>query len=216
MPSLRIDNLSGDTFTVFIDGEEFSVLEDEKLTVENVDRGTHTLIIHRTRIPQNITDNSEVLKENGSEFYQLDGAFEIDISSGKCVAAVKKDVSAHNKIGLNAVFSGYKIEMSGGKLISTDAAFANTEMRKRFSKNQLKEAFIPVGIGALIFLVIAIYALYGIIGGTPVKISDRVMTLPWTLGAAAVSLGCFAYIIIVLLKSKRIENKYRQKKARSR
>lgn len=209
MPSLRIDNLSGDTITAFLDGEYYSVEEDEKLTVENVEKGMHTLIIHRTRIPQSTTENPEPLKGEESECYQLDGIFEINVSSGKCVVTVKKNISAYYKIGLTAVFSGYRIEISGGELINTDENFANTEIRKRFSKNQLKEAFMPVGIGALIFLIIAVYSMHGIISGAPVKISDRLMTLPWALGAVAVTLGCFAYIIIVLVKSKRIEKKYR-------
>lgn len=209
MPSLRIDNMSGDTVTVFIDGERCCVCEDEKFTVENIEKGTHALTIHRTRIPQDRTDSSQPLKEEKTECYQLDGIFEINVSSGKCVVAVKQKITAHNKTGLNAIFSGYDVELSGGSLVKSNEKFANSETSKRFSSNQLKEAFIPVGIGALIFLVITVYALYGLISGAPVKISDRTMTLPWTAGSTAVTLGCFVYIIYVMIKSKLIKNKYK-------
>ncbi len=209
MSSLRIDNLSDDLITVLIDGEDYAVQEDEKLTIENIEKGVHTLIVHRTRTVRGVAEDSHPLKGEESEVYQLDGIFEINVSSGKCVATVRSKVTAQSKIGLDAVFSGYMVELSGGELKSTNENFSNIETRKRFSRNQLKEAFIPVGIGAVVFLVISIYGFYGILSGAPVKISDRTMTLPWTIGSAAVTIGCIVYIIYVIVKSKKIEKKYK-------
>ena len=51
MANLRIDNLSGDTITVFLDEKSQMVEEDGRATFDALEKGSHTLRIHRTRVP---------------------------------------------------------------------------------------------------------------------------------------------------------------------
>ena len=51
MANIRIDNLSGDTVTVFLDEKQQTVEEDGRVTFDSLEKGLHTLRIHRTRVP---------------------------------------------------------------------------------------------------------------------------------------------------------------------
>lgn len=208
MANIRIDNACDDAITVCLDGTEFFVPEDESATVSSVEKGVHTLTVSR---PRHIGD-SESSEESGdsitsklahdekSQYVRLSSAFTIDVNATKSVWTLKKKVLLAEKNGLDALFSGFDVEVSGGKLTQARDSFATAEDEKRFMKKQLSEAFFPIGFGIIIFTVVGLFALAANLAGAPITLGGRKFTYPWTFGLLAIDLG-FAVYFSVMLKN---------------
>ena len=104
------------------------------------------------------------------------------------------------KNGLDALFSGFDVEVSGGKLTQARDSFATAEEEKRFMKKQLSEAFFPIGFGIIIFTVVGLFALAANLAGAPITLGGRKFTYPWTFGLLSIDLG-FAVYFSVMLKN---------------
>ena len=72
MANIRIDNFSDDTVTVILDGREQIVEDEGRVTFDSLEKGRHSLRIHRTRIPLETADYNEQQEKSPTEisFYQ--------------------------------------------------------------------------------------------------------------------------------------------------
>ena len=220
MANLRIDNLSGDTVTVLFCGKEYTVADEEKVTVEAVEKGVHEMRVHRTRVPMETADSHEAeqldIKEKAEKserslHTQLDAVFDVNINASKTVVTVRTKVKAKETVGIDVIFSGYSVETSGGKVENFRLIFANKNVKKRFINNQLKEALLPIGLGGIILLVMGIFALRGNITGNPINIGGRIFSLPWSIGLTAVGLGFEGYALYVIIYSLKIAKQFDEK-----
>ena len=218
MANLRIDNLSGDTITVFFDGKTYTVSEDEKLTVDAVEKGRHTVRVHRTRVPYETEDFYEsdhtdiadkIQKQEKSLHTQTDGIFEIDINSSKAVLTVNPEFIAKDKMGMDAIFSGYSLTVSGARIESKKDVFANKKVRKSFILHHVKEAFLPVGGGGILLFFMGLIALSSNFAGKTVNIGGHDFTYPWSIGLTAVGFGFICYSVIVTVNALATAKKYK-------
>lgn len=207
MANIRIDNLSGDTIVVYFDGNEYIICDEEKFTVEAIEKGEHNVRVHRARIPMETEDYHEVdkgdIKANAEKadrsFHtQLDAVFDVDINSRKSVITVRTKVKAKEKLGVDVIFSGYSVETSGAKVENFRLIFANKNVRKKFISHHIKDAFLPVGAGGIFLLIMGIIALSQNLIGKSVNIGGQDFSLPWSIGLLAVSLGFVGYTVFVI------------------
>lgn len=208
MANLRIDNLSGDTITVCFCGKEYTVVDEEKVTVDAVEKGVHEMRVHRTRVPMETADSHEAgqldIKEKAEKserslHTQLDAVFDVNINASKTVVTVRTKVRAKEKVGIDVIFSGYSIETSGGKVENFQLIFANKNVRKNFIFHHIKDAFLPVGAGGIILLIMGIIALSQNLIGKSINIGGQNFSLPWSIGLLAVSLGFVGYTVFVIV-----------------
>lgn len=216
MPNIRIDNLADDGLKITVDSEEYTIAEDESLTISSIEKGKHTLTVQRARLlrgnekdscEQN--DEPKLVKEEQSQYIQVKGMFDIETNSSKSVWSVKQELSAIEKTGVDAFFSGYTIEVGGGKLLSSRQSFVTPKMRKKFLKKQLQEAIFPIGIGIIILTVLGIFALTANLAGEPITLGNREFTYPWTVALLAIDLGFIGYFSAMLFNIFSIAKKYK-------
>lgn len=218
MANLRIDNLSGDTITVFFDGKTYTVSEDEKLPVDAVEKGRHTVRIHRSRVPYETEDYNEsghtdiadkIQKQEKSLHTQTDGIFEIDINSSKAVLTVNPEFIAKDKMGMDVIFSGYSLTVTGAKVESKKAVFANKKIRKKFILHHIKEAFLPVGGGGILLFLMGLIALSSNFAGKTINIGGHDFTYPWSIALTAVGFGFICYCAAVMFNTLTTAKKYK-------
>lgn len=215
MPNIRIDNFADDILKITVDGEEYMVAEDESLTIPSAEKGEHILSVQRARLLRGDEkdvyepEKPKLIKEEQSQYIQTMGNFVIETNSSKSVWTVKQELVAVNKTGVDAFFSGYTVEIGGGKLISTNQSFVNKKTEKSFLKKQLGEAIFPIGIGIIILTVIGIAALIANISGEPLNLGKREFTYPWTLAMLAIDLGFIGYFSAMLSNIFSTIKKYR-------
>lgn len=217
MASIRIDNASDDSVTVTLDTTVYVLADDEKLTIQNLEKGRYTLKVHRTRVPQETadsheTDNSDfrAKAENNdkSVHTQLDGIYEIELSSSKAVIAVQQSISAVEKISADAIFSGYSLNVTGSKVLSEKKIFANTRVRKKYIAHQLSNAFLPIGLVGIILFILGMSSVFANLGGGAINLGGRDFSLPWSIGLTAIGAACIAYMIFVVVKTFFTAKKY--------
>ena len=220
MANIRIDNLSGDTIIVYLDGKECAVSDEEKVNIEAVEKGMHSVRVHRARVPMETEDYHEAdrgdIKANAEKadrsFHaQLDAVFDVDINSGKSVMTVRTDVKAKEKLGVDVIFSGYSVETSGAKVENFHLIFANKNVRKNFIFHHIKDAFLPVGAGGIFLLIMGIIALSQNLIGKSVNIGGQNFSLPWSIGLLAVSLGFVGYTVFVIVHVLKTAKTFSQK-----
>jgi hypothetical protein len=217
MSNVRIDNYSNDMVTVFFDGVEYVIDEDEKIAVPGIEKGKHIIQVHRTRIPKETVNANEVNKadikaniekDDRSVHTQLDSMFEIEVNSSKTVVTVQQYAAAIEKHGINVLFSGYKLEAIGAKILSETKEFANESVKKSFVSYQLKNAFIPIGIGGIIIFLVGLLSVRAVLLGNAVNLGGTDISLPWAIGIAAVGIACLGYTIFVIIRTMVIAKKY--------
>ena len=220
MSNIRIDNVSGDTVTVFLNGNSYVVQNGEKMNIEAVEKGSCEIRIHRTCIPtesENPNENTgggiaEKVKNNEKNLHtQLDGIFNVDVNASKAVFTVDKKLLLKDKFGLDVIFSGYSLTVSGAKVENSTEVFANKSEKKKFILHHLKEAFVPVGLVGIIVLLVGIFALGGNIIGNVITVGGTKMTYPWSVGLLAAGLGFNGYTVIALVNSLKTARKYTEK-----
>ncbi len=206
MANMRIDNLSGDTVTVILDGRQEVVDNEGHLTFDALEKGRHTLCIHRTRLPFESASAHEKANEEKTPFgspekslhTQLDLVADIELNSSKSVITVKNAVSAKEGRGLDAIFSSYSLTVTGAKVENESKIFANSSVQKNFKNNHLKNLFLPVGAGGLVILLMGIFALISHLSGNTINLGGTEFTLPWSLGLTAVGVAINIYTCICI------------------
>ena len=208
LANIIIDNLSGDTVTVFLDGNPQTVEEDSRVTFDSLEKGEHTLRIHRTRVPletaslQNEQEKSfeeQMTGKNKSLHTPLDYVTEIDLNSSKAVVTVKSDITAKEGKGLDVIYASYSVTATGAKAKSGYKAFANSAVKKSFVSHNIKNALFPTGICGIIVLLLAIVSLVCAIAGKPIDLGGTVFTLPWASGLTAVSVAVCGYAVFCII-----------------
>ena len=220
MANIRIDNFSGDTINIIFNGKTYTVQDEEKLTIEAVEKGLHEITVHRTRVPMESPDFHEnenaglaekVQKGDNNQHVQLDSIFTVNINASKAVLTVETKVSLKNKFGMDALFSGYSVNVSGAKLEAQRDTFSNSSVRKKFLQHHIKEAMLPVGIIGIILLFVGILAIYGNIINNLIVFGETKLTYPWSIGLTAVALGFCIYTVISLVNIFRTAKIYDEK-----
>ena len=217
---MKIDNFSGDTVIVCFKGEKYTLKDEERITVENIEKGTYDVRVHRARIPMETedyhepTDSTDFMarteKAERSQHVQLDTVFSVEINSNKSVLTVKTKVKAKEKFGIDAIFSGYSLEISGGKLGGHRHIFPNKKMRKSFISHQVKEAMIPVGFGGIFLLILGIIALCTNLAGKTVNIGGQDFSYPWSIGLTAIGLGFIGYTVFVIVNVMKNAKRFKE------
>lgn len=217
MANIRIDNASDDVLKIKLDGEEFFIPEDGSITISPVEKGNHRLIACRairTETDKNFDSDKDnptrkLSKDENSQYVQLKGVFEINVIASKSVWTVKKKPILVEKTGVDALFSGCELEITGGSVVASRQSFADENLRRAYLKKQLMGAFFPIGIGILIFTVLVLVALSANISGNPVTLGGREFTYPWTFGLAAIDLGFIGYFTAMLINIFSLDKRYR-------
>lgn len=217
MANIRIDNASDDVLKIELDGEEFFIPEDGSITISPVEKGNHRLIACRairTETDRNSDSDKDnptrkLSKDENSQYVQLKGVFEINVIASKSVWTVKKKPILVEKTGVDALFSGCELEITGGSVVASRQSFADENLRRAYLKKQLMGAFFPIGIGFLIFTVLVLVALSANISGNPVTLGGREFTYPWTFGLAAIDLGFIGYFTAMLINIFSLDKRYR-------
>lgn len=217
MANIRIDNASDDVLKIELDGEEFFIPEDGSITISPVEKGNHRLIACRairTETDKNFDSDKDnptrkLSKDENSQYVQLKGVFEINVIASKSVWTVKKKPILVEKTGVDALFSGCELEITGGSVVASRQSFADENLRRAYLKKQLMGAFFPIGIGILIFTVLVLVALSANISGNPVTLGGREFTYPWTFGLATIDLGFIGYFTAMLINIFSLDKRYR-------
>ena len=219
LSNIRIDNVSGDTVTAFLNGKSYTVQNGEKLNIDAVEKGGYELRIHRTCLPtesedmhENNTGITEKIRGDEKNLHtQLDGMFFVNVNASKAVLTVEKKVLLKEKFGMDVIFSGYSLTASGAKVENVSEVFANKSEKKKFILHHLKEAFVPVGIVGIIVTLVGLFALGGNIIGSVITVGGTKMTYPWSIGLLAVGLGFVIYTAVSLANTFKYVKKYNNK-----
>ena len=205
MANIRIDNASEDALSVELDGKECYISEDESLTVPDVKKGIHRLTVFRTKriaVDDGKSEDSDLTaklsRDEESQYVRLKGTFEIDINSSKSVWTVRQKSLLTEKTGVDALFSGCEVEVSGGRIVEENQSFADPKARKSFLKKHLKSAFFPIGAGIIIFTAVFLFALSANVSGDPITLGGRKFTYPWTFGLMAIDLVFIGYFTVMI------------------
>lgn len=210
LANIRIDNLSSDTVTVFIDSSQ-AVIEDEgRVTFDSLEKGLHTLRIHRTRVPYE-SGGTNSGEENKTPFgsadkslhTQLDYIAEIDLNSSKAVLTVKSEITSAEGRGLDAIFASYSVTPTGAAVCRERKVFANANVEKSFRSHHIKSTLFPTGVCSLAVFIISIVSLICAANGQPIDIGGTKFTLPWAIALLTVGtgfVGYSAYCIFRILK----------------
>lgn len=217
MANIRIDNASDDVLKIELDGEEYFIPEDGSIAISPVEKGNHRLIACRsirTETDKKFDSDKDnptrkLSKDENSQYVQLKGVFEINVIASKSVWTVKKKPILVEKTGVDALFSGCELEITGGSVVASRQSFADENLRRAYLKKQLMGAFFPIGIGILIFTVLVLVALSANISGNPVTLGGREFTYPWTFGLAAIDLGFIGYFTAMLINIFSLDKRYR-------
>lgn len=218
LAKIRIDNFSGDTVTVFFDEDSKTVDEDENVTFDSLEKGTHRLRIHRTRVPLETETEHEARNKSLTEELQgqdkslhipLDLEAMLRLDSSKSVITVKSDITAKEGRGLDVIFASYSLSVTGAKTETEKKSFASSAVKKRFLSHHLKSMFFPIGLGGAIIFIVALVSLFFAITGNPINIGGTVFTLPWALALTAVAMAIGVYFAVcianILKTAKRLD-----------
>lgn len=217
MANIRINNASDDALKIELDGKEYFIPEDESLTVSSVEKGIHELVVCRTKRTEIGTDlhgdednpTQKFSRDEKSQYVRLKGSYEIDIIASKSVWKVKQKPLLVEKTGVDALFSGCELEVTGGSILNSRQAFSDKKIRQEFLKKQLMGAFFPIGFGILIFTVLVMAALAANVSGNPITLGGRSFTYPWTFGLMAIDLGFIGYFTTMLINIFLTDKRYR-------
>lgn len=207
MANVRIDNYSGDTVTVILDGEAQTVEDDGRVSFDSLQKGQHTLRIHRTRIPLESDDNyaeqeksfSQMMGGNDKTLHtHLDLIADFELNSSKAVITVQSAVTAKESKGLDTILSSYSVTYSGAKEQKERKVFSNSAVKKRFVSHNIKNAMLPAGLGGAIILFLALTALFAALSGKPVNLGGTVFTIPWAAALTAVATAVCSYTVFCI------------------
>lgn len=207
MANIRIDNLSSDTVTVFLDGKEAMIEDESKFTFDSLEKGIHTLRIHRTRVPYEsgkVSAEEDLQTPFGSTekslHTQLDYIAEIDLNSSKAVLTVKSEITSAEGKGLDAIFVSYSVTPTGATVRNRHKVFANTNIEKTFRSHHIRSALFPTGVCSLAVFIISIVSLICAVNGQPIDIGGTKFTLPWAIALLTVGAGFVGYSVFCIFK----------------
>lgn len=209
MSTLRIDNKSDDDILVLIDGSAHELRNGESVSVDRLEKGAHEVIFHRRRIPkESVSDENkkaglEALMssdEKPGSHIQLSSSFLIDINSSKSSIAVFKKVKAVENYHEDVIFVSFSAQVTGAKTLKSVDKFANNEVKKTYFLQQLKGAFLPVGLVGLAVVIIGIIAAFFLKTGVKITVGGRVMTAGYAYMVLSVGIIINVYFIINVIR----------------
>lgn len=212
MPTVKIENKSGDDIIITLDGEEKELADGESVFFENKEKGGHSLTVHRKRIPRetvaedNVPKGLEAAKEQDEKpgsHVQLDTELVFDVNSSKSAISVVQDIKGIETLHEDVIFVGYTADISGAKSVSKKDRFANKSVKKNYVFQQIKGAFLPVGlVGIIVFLTGALLLVINL-GGFDFKIGSLRVDLPRSALLLAGGTLVTGYFIISVAKIRK-------------
>lgn len=192
---------------VFLDERCETIEDDGRVTFDALEKGIHSLRIHRARVPlessdlhdeQQKTITEEIQSQDKTLHAPLDCFATVELDSSKAVITVRSDITSKEERGLDVIFASYSLSSSGARIKNERKAFANETVKKRFLSHHIGSAFFPVGIGSIIVFIVAVLSLVFAASGKPINLGGTVFTLPWALALAAVAVAFFAYFAVLM------------------
>lgn len=174
MPTIKIENKSDDNIVITLDNEEKELADGESVFFENKEKGNHTLNVHRKRVPGETASPDNAPRglaavmsrdEKPGSHIQLDSEIVFDVNSSKSAISVIQEVKGIETLHEDVVFVGYSADISGAKLVEKKDRFASEKIKKTYIRQQLKGAFLPVGlVGIIILLVSGLFCIMTVSG----------------------------------------------------
>lgn len=174
MPTIKVENKSDDDIIITLDNEEKELADGESVFFENKSRGNYSVRIHRKRVPRETVNEAEAPKgleaakerdEKPGSHIQLDGVVNFEVNSSKATVAVVQDIKGIETLHEDVIFAGYTAELSGAKLIEKNDFFASEKIRKAYIFQQLKGAFLPVGLAGIVVTILgAVFSIMNMAG----------------------------------------------------
>ena len=205
MPTIKIENKSDDDIIICFEGEEKELADGESVFFENRQKGVYSVRVHRKRVPRETVIASEAPQgleaakaadEKPGSHVQLDSVIEFEVNSSKAAVTVIQDIKGVETLHEDVIFVGYRAELAGAKAVSKKDYFANSGIKRMYISQQIKSAFLPVGlVGILIFLVGAVFSIMNL-GGYIVRFLSGEVSLKRSLLLLAGGFLVTAYFIV--------------------
>ncbi len=215
MPTVKIENKSDDDIIITLDGEEKELADGESVFFENKDKGVHCLKVHRKRIPKETGREDNAPKgidamterdEKPGSHVQLDSELSFDVNSSRASISVIQDIKGIETLHEDVIFVGYAADISGAKFISKNDRFASRSIKKDYVFQQIKGAFLPVGLVGIAVLLAGTVLFIINLGGFVLKIGSVRIEMTRSallLAAGFLVTGYFAASVRKILKRAR-------------
>ena len=209
MATVRFDNKSEDDIIFILDGTEYELKNSESVSIDNQSKGMHSVTFHRKRIPRESVDPEtkpvgiEAIKaedEKPGSHIQLDTTVDFEVNSSKSNIVVSRRAFAVETLHEDAVFVAYDTDISGAKKISSTDKFANKKIKKTYLFQQIKGAFLPVGIVGFIVLFFGLIAVIINLSGFKINLGSTSVTIKSSLMVTAGGLLVTGFFILSVIK----------------
>ncbi len=200
---------------MILNGNEIVIEDEGRGNFDFVEKDTHSLRIHRTRVPLE-TEDTHAAEDKKIPFVggektmhtQLDLAADITLNSSKAVITVRADVTSKDTFWMDAIFSCYSLTATGAKASNERKIFSSDGVKKKFKSHYVKSAIFPVCIFGLFFLIRGMFAIISAVKGTPSNIGGMTFTTPWAVGLTAVGAAFVGYGAFCLMKVLQVVKKF--------
>ncbi len=204
--AIKIENRTEDDIIITCFGKETEIPDGEDAVFES--DGRFSLVVKRKRIPEMTKQAKKKLpiyEEDATpaSHIQLRGEFEIEPNSSKTVVTLNNTARLFDTLHEDAIFVGYKAEVSGGKMISSREIFTDEKVKKEYKLKQLKNTIFPVGVVGIGLVLFGIYCIIFAYGGNPINFFGNKIDMLYsgTMTAAGVLVtGVFVSNVIKILK----------------
>lgn len=203
---IKIENRTEDDIIVTVFDQEVEISNGEDAVFES--DGRFTLVVKRKRIPEMTKAAKKKLpiyEEDATpaSHIQLRGEFEIEPISSKTVVTLTSTARLFDTLHEDAIFVGYKAEISGGKIVSYKETFSNEKIKKEYKSKQITGAVFPIGLVGAVLLIIGVYCVISALGGKAVNFLGNEIDIVYSVlvaAAGALVTGVFVSNIIKILK----------------
>ncbi len=208
--AIKIENRSGDDVVLNFLSQDIELADGEDISFENSESNEYSIVVNRKRIPQELQEDKprkkfSIYEEDSkpASHIQLKYSADFETISSKAVITIEENVKMFDTLHEDVLFAGYKLGVSGAKILRGKDSFATEKIKKEYLSKQIKGAVFPVGIVGFIVMIIGIYCLLSALDGTLVKIFQNEITKGSaslvTVGGIAV-FGVFISNMIKILK----------------
>lgn len=186
MPTIKIENKSDDDIIISFCGEEKELADGESTFFENRKKGEYEVHVHRKRVPKESIlpedapkglEAAKAQDEKPGSHVQLDADIIFDVNSSKAVVNVIQEVKGVETLHEDVIFVGYNADVSGAKLVEKKDSFANEKIRKSYLFQQLKSAFLPVGLVGIAVFILGAVLLILYAAGVTISVGKNDVTL---------------------------------------
>ena len=211
MPTVKVENKTNDDIIVALDGKEVFLHDVCSTSFENCEKGKHTLTVKRMRIPKESVDihssaGPDIKKMSDSNpvsHVQLESEITFEVIASKSVINVIQNVEVLDTLHEDVLFASYRADISGAKNVSFKDRFANRQEMSTYKKQQIKGAFLPVGLIGILVTLAGLFCIFLNVGGYNLKIAGNSVTTPYSLLLLAGGATVFIFFLVSVNKIKK-------------